>query len=125
MQELDLALKMQSLIEGSSELEEGGTSMPSLMWVLRDFDQSLGSKTSHEYLESILHQTEDSKANEIRKSVRKVFSLRECYPLVHPTRGGDVTDISQLPYDSLEPEFRSTLESLVKRVISRPKMKTV
>ena len=59
-------------------------------------------------------------------SIKQYFSQIECHPLVRPVfKESDVAHVMDLPYESLREEFRTGVETLVKRVLKRPKLKTI
>lgn len=58
--------------------------------------------------------------------IRKYFSQIECHPLVRPTfEASDVAHVMDMEYDDLREEFRQGMDTLIARVLKRPKLKMI
>ncbi|CAI2384181.1 unnamed protein product [Moneuplotes crassus] len=109
------------------EVEELNSLLPSLFWVLRDFSLDLESFTSSEYLNDCLKKVYGKNDPNLKENaIKKHFSQIECHPLVRPTfKEKDVAHVMDLEYESLREEFRAGVDTLMKRVLTRPKLKTI
>lgn len=128
--DVDEHLPKATDIQDEDERDEYNQVLPMLYWVLRDFSLDLGSLTSTEYLEKCLKKVEGGpeslKKNEIRESIKSYFTRRECHPLVRPVfKESDIAHVQELDYQDLRPEFREGVETLISRIMTRPKLKMI
>jgi hypothetical protein len=117
-------------LQDEDDKDEYNKLLPNLFWVLRDFSLDLANFTSAEYLNKCLKKVEGGpeakKKNDIRDAIKSYFPYRECHPLVRPVfKESDLAHIEDLAYDSLRQEFKAQVETLVSRVMTRPKLKMV
>lgn len=107
---------------------------PKFIWILRDFslekihpdtDEEI---TSKEYLELCLNKKLAGKnANEnniIRENIVKYFRDRDCFTLPRPIdREEDLKDLNNIPFDSLNSEFKTDFLSLKQEVLKNSQSK--
>ena len=120
----------ESVMKDEDERDQYNEVLPVLYWVLRDFSLDLESLTSTEYLDKWLKKIdggpESHRKNEIRESIKSYFPRRECHPLVRPVfKESELSKIQDLEYSKLRPEFREGIESLISRIMRRPKLKMI
>ena len=120
----------ETVMKDDDERDQYSEVLPILYWVLRDFSLDLGALTSTEYLDKCLKKIEGGpeslRKNEIRESIKSYFPRRECHPLVRPVfKEAECARIQNLDYSSLRPEFREGVESLISRILTRPKLKMI
>jgi len=120
----------------AEHVEESGqeASKPALVWLLRDFvldlrDESGQDISSDEYLEKSLHAAvpgnhggRSAGAKEVRDCLLRFFPERKCSTLVMPLVDEDqLRRLSEIPYDTLRPEFRRGFEQVQASIMSMAK----
>lgn len=138
IEDLSLVVNLSKHIQTSSaQKESGGTDFheffPSFMWVVRDFTLQLldnGKKiSSKQYLENALKPqggySDDAVAkDQIRVLLSDFFRQRDCVTLVRPVDDEQkLRTLPKVPYEDLRDEFRSSFESLRKRLYDKAKPK--
>ena len=129
--DLDKDMSNKAYLFDDEEVDEYTRILPNLYWVLRDFSLDLDTFTSTEYLDKCLKRvegegSENAKKNSIKDAIKTYFPQRECHPLVRPVfKEDDIKNIQDLEYEDLRPEFRSGVETLIKRILKRPKLKCI
>ncbi|CEG40002.1 guanylatebinding protein [Plasmopara halstedii] len=141
IEDLSLVVNLSKHIQTSSSKETLGNAdrlheyFPSFMWIVRDFTLQLLDNgkpiTSKQYLENALQPTggysDDSiKKDQIRALLSSFFRHRDCVTLVRPVDDEQkLRNLPQVAYDELRDEFRSSFESLHKRLFSKIQPKTM
>ncbi|GKU93028.1 hypothetical protein SLEP1_g6667 [Rubroshorea leprosula] len=116
--------------------ELGPFSLPPIfVWLLRDFylDLNQGKEkiTPRDYLEQKLRPlpgdgNDLAVKNQIRESIRALFTDRECFGLGFPfNNGNDPQHIERISLENLHPEFQTGLDALTKYVFGRTRPKQV
>ncbi|POM65352.1 Guanylate-binding protein [Phytophthora palmivora] len=105
------------------------------MWVVRDFTLQLLDNgkpiSSKQYLENALQPTggysDDAvEKDQIRALLSEFFRHRDCVTLVRPVDDEQkLRNLPQVPYDELRDEFRTSFESLRKRLFGKAKPKSM
>ncbi|KAE9034188.1 hypothetical protein PR003_g8536 [Phytophthora rubi] len=108
---------------------------PSFLWVVRDFTLQLLDNgkpiSSKQYLENALQPTggysDDAvEKDQIRALLSDFFRQRDCVTLVRPVDDEQkLRNLPKVPYEELRDEFRSSFESLRKRLFGKAKPKTM
>ncbi|KAF4319773.1 hypothetical protein BBO99_00005397 [Phytophthora kernoviae] len=142
IEDLSLVVNLSKHIQTSSSTKEAAGSgdrlhefFPSFMWVVRDFTLQLLDNgkpiSSKQYLENALQPTggysDDAvEKDQIRALLSEFFRQRDCVTLVRPVDDEQkLRNLPQVPYDELRDEFRSSFESLRKRLFGKAKPKTM
>ncbi|GMF10212.1 unnamed protein product [Phytophthora lilii] len=141
IEDLSLVVNLSKHIQTSSAAKDAGNAerlhefFPSFLWVVRDFTLQLldGGKqiSSKQYLENALQPTggysDDAvEKDQIRALLSDFFRQRDCVTLVRPVDDEQkLRNLPQVPYDELRDEFRSSFESLQKRLFGKAKPKTM
>lgn len=140
IEDLSLVVNLSKHIQTSSAKDGGGGGgndlhnfFPTFMWVVRDFTLQLqdnGKKiSSKQYLENALKPTggysDDAMAkDQIRMLISDFFRERDCVTLVRPVDDEmKLRSLPKVPYGELRDEFRSSFESLRRRVFDKAKPK--
>ncbi|KAH7459319.1 Guanylate-binding protein 4 [Phytophthora ramorum] len=138
IEDLSLVVNLSKHIQTSSSASSDDRLhefFPSFLWVVRDFTLQLldnGKKISaKQYLENALQPTggysDDAvEKDQIRALLSDFFRQRDCVTLVRPVDDEQqLRNLPQVPYDDLRDEFRSSFESLRKRLFGKAKPKTM
>ncbi|KAF1325099.1 Guanylate-binding protein, partial [Globisporangium splendens] len=138
IEDLSLVVNLSKHIQtSSSQKESSGADLyeffPSFMWVVRDFTLQLldnGKKiSSKQYLENALKPqggySDDAVAkDQIRVLLSDFFRQRDCVTLVRPVDDEQkLRTLPKVPYEELRDEFRSSFETLRKRLFDKAKPK--
>ncbi|RLN44969.1 hypothetical protein BBJ28_00005710 [Nothophytophthora sp. Chile5] len=137
IEELSLVVNLSKHVQTSSASKESGDRLheffPSFMWVVRDFTLQLLDNgkpiSAKQYLENALQPTggysDDAvQKDQIRALLGDFFRQRDCVTLVRPVDDEQqLRNLPQVPYDALRDEFRSSFESLRKRLFGKAKPK--
>lgn len=144
IEDLSLVVNLSKHIQTSSAKDGGGAGgggggadlyqfFPSFMWVVRDFTLQLqdnGKKISaKQYLENALKPqggySDDAVAkDQIRALLADFFRERDCVTLVRPVDDEQkLRSLPSVPYDELRDEFRTSFETLRRRVFDKAKPK--
>ncbi|CAI5703773.1 unnamed protein product [Peronospora effusa] len=144
IEDLSLVINLSKHIQTSSSSNKetgnnGGDRLheffPSFMWVVRDFTLQLLDNgkpiSSKQYLENALQPTggysDDAvEKDQIRALLSDFFRHRDCVTLVRPVDDEQkLRNLPQVPYEELRHEFRTSFESLCKRLFGKAKPKTM
>ena len=115
--------KRVTVAAGQADSERSlGSYFPPFLWCLRDFVLNLehnGKPISrNEYLENALEEKSSKnrradERNDIRRSIKSLFSSRTCYTMVRPSNDEkQMRKEGGLLYEDLRPEFIEQLEEL-------------
>ncbi|GMF18316.1 unnamed protein product [Phytophthora fragariaefolia] len=142
IEDLSLVVNLSKHIQTSSASKDAAGNadrlhefFPSFMWVVRDFTLRLLDNgkpiSSKQYLENALQPTggysDDAvEKDQIRALLSEFFRQRDCVTLVRPVDDEQqLRNLPQVPYDELRDEFRSSFETLRKRLFGKAKPKTM
>ncbi|KAG7380143.1 hypothetical protein PHYPSEUDO_007688 [Phytophthora pseudosyringae] len=142
IEDLSLVVNLSKHIQTSSSPSAGKDAadrlhefFPSFLWVVRDFTLQLLDNgkpiSSKQYLENALQPTggysDDAvEKDQIRALLSDFFRQRDCVTLVRPVDDEQkLRNLPQVPYDELRDEFRSSFESLRKRLFGKAKPKSM
>eukprot|EP00418_Pyrodinium_bahamense_P093843 CAMPEP_0179047204 /NCGR_PEP_ID=MMETSP0796-20121207/19078_1 /TAXON_ID=73915 /ORGANISM="Pyrodinium bahamense, Strain pbaha01" /LENGTH=808 /DNA_ID=CAMNT_0020743645 /DNA_START=1 /DNA_END=2424 /DNA_ORIENTATION=- len=121
--------KKGSDAEKASELSQY---FPIFLWVLRDFhlrlvDDKGATISERDYLENALKPIPgQEEKNKLRDVIKDLFRDRDCVTIVRPVADeSDLRNIQRLPYESLRPQFRTQVESFVKKAYMNMKPKKI
>lgn len=95
---------------------------PTFLWVLRDFSLDLRGRTSSEYLEFALQDSQNpgpdgERKNLIRRKIREYFRMRDCICMVRPIQDERrLARIEEEDWNALRPEFIVAVQEFEKRV---------
>lgn len=141
IEDLSLVVNLSKHIQTSSspsQKDGGGASdfhefFPSFMWVVRDFTLQLldnGKKiSSRQYLENALkpqggYSDDALEKDQIRSLLADFFRQRDCITLVRPVDDEQqLRALPSVPYTDLRDEFRTSFETLRKRLFDKAKPK--
>ncbi|KAI9986632.1 hypothetical protein PInf_025585 [Phytophthora infestans] len=142
IEDLSLVVNLSKHIQTSSSSKDAAGNadrlhefFPSFMWVVRDFTLQLLDNgkpiSSKQYLESALKPTggysDDAvEKDQIRALLSDFFRHRDCVTLVRPVDDEQkLRNLPQVPYEELRGEFRTSFESLQKRLFGKAKPKSM
>jgi hypothetical protein len=125
----------KTLAEKREQEKALGEVFPPFMWLLRDFVVDLEHQgkpiTPDQYLEQALSNRPGAsrragERNEIRGSLRNLFSRRKCCTLVRPALDEEqVRHAADLAPEQLRPEFREQLGTIREGLLTAVKPKTM
>ncbi|KAL3661262.1 hypothetical protein V7S43_013870 [Phytophthora oleae] len=142
IEDLSLVVNLSKHIQTSSSNKDATGNadrlhefFPSFMWVVRDFTLQLLENgkpiSSKQYLENALQPTggysDDAvEKDQIRSLLSDFFRHRDCVTLVRPVDDEQkLRNLPKVPYEELRDEFRSSFESLRKRLFGKAKPKSM
>ncbi|KAG6963449.1 hypothetical protein JG688_00008138 [Phytophthora aleatoria] len=142
IEDLSLVVNLSKHIQTSSSSKDATGNadrlhefFPSFMWVVRDFTLQLLDNgkpiSSKQYLENALKPTggysDDAvEKDQIRALISDFFRHRDCVTLVRPVDDEQkLRNLPQVPYEELRDEFRTSFESLHKRLFGKAKPKSM
>ncbi len=135
IEDLSIVLRLTNELKIRDTQEETGIEFkqyfPAFIWVLRDFSLNFQHLTPRSYLEQCLESqrgTSDEvfQKNTIRQSIKNFFSDLDCFTFVRPVNNeSQLAHIENMNYQDLRPEFRNTMEQLMSKLKTNPRIKTI